>query len=89
MTGTSDNDLSELDLIKRECVQMIAALKELHEEETNLRKENEILAQQAVLSGSKGGLDGAKKKGRKKPASASATLEKTQDSKWAGENDGS
>ena len=87
--GSKDNDLSELDLIKRECVEMIAAVKELHYEEKNLRKENEILAQQAVLAGSKGGLDGAKKRGRKKPAPASAALKKAEDLKWTGENDGS
>ncbi|KAL3804008.1 hypothetical protein HJC23_006399 [Cyclotella cryptica] len=86
MMGSNNNNPSELDLIKKECSEMIAVLKELHEEETNLRKENEILAQQAVLAGSKGGLDGAKKKGRKKPAPAS---KKTEDLKSTGENDGS
>ena len=89
MMGSNNNDPSELDLIKRECVEMVATLKQLHEEEENLRKENKILAQQAVLAGSKGGLDGAKKRGRKKPPSTSATVKKTEALQTTEENDGS
>ena len=63
----SSNPSSELDLIKKECLEMVETLKVLHKEEADLLKENEILSQQAVLAGSRGEVE---KRGKnKKPAS--------------------
>jgi hypothetical protein len=88
MMGANNNTSSELDLIKKECTEMIATLKQLHEEEIILHKENEVLAQQAILAGSKGGMDGARKRGRSsnKPKSASAAVKKADASKTSGVN---
>jgi cell shape-determining protein MreC len=64
----ADSSMTELDLIKKECSDMIETLKQLHREENELREQNEILAQQAVLAGSRGEIE---KRGKKKTASSS------------------
>lgn len=77
----TDSNMSELDVIKKECAAMVETLKLLHKEETELHKENEILAQQAILVGSRGELE---KRGKnKKPASAPTPAKKIPPAKPA------
>ena len=76
---SESNSMSELDLIKKECAEMVETLKKMHEEETELSKENEILAQQGVLAGSRGEIE---KRGKnKKPVSSLAAEKKSQPTK--------
>lgn len=65
-THHKENTMSELDLIKKECADMVETLQQLNKEETDLRKENEILSQQAVMAGSRGEIE--KKRKNKKLA---------------------
>eukprot|EP01082_Thalassiosira_pseudonana_P002590 g2890.t1 g2890 contig12:1002015-1002278(-) len=67
----ADQRLDELQRIQQECAAMVTTLKALHEEEITLRKGNTILAQQAILLGSKGAPDRKVSRGRRGPAAGS------------------
>mmetsp|Transcript_52392 Transcript_52392/g.111324 ORF Transcript_52392/g.111324 Transcript_52392/m.111324 type:complete len:98 (-) Transcript_52392:323-616(-) len=60
----------ELERIQRECASMVKTLKSLHEEESQLREANRILAQRAVLMGCTAGLDGGTRRGARRKAAA-------------------
>jgi len=69
--------MSEIDLIKKECADMVETLKALHKEESSLRKENKVLAQQAILAGGRGELE---KRGRNKTKPSSVSTKKVESS---------
>jgi phage shock protein A len=71
----ADSSISELDLIKKECSDMIETLKQLHREENELREQNKILSEQAVLAGSRGEVE---KRGKKKTASSLVAAKKAE-----------
>ena len=78
-THNLDNQVVELERLKKECSGMINTLKALHDDEQRLREGNHILAQQAVLMGCTAGLDTGAKRGAgrgrvtKRPAPSSAS----------------
>lgn len=69
----STTKLTELQHIQSECTSMTTTLKQLHDQEIKLRLANELLAQQAILMGCTGGLDGGTKRARKKPGTGAAS----------------
>eukprot|EP00569_Conticribra_weissflogii_P005040 CAMPEP_0171339994 /NCGR_PEP_ID=MMETSP0878-20121228/8287_1 /TAXON_ID=67004 /ORGANISM="Thalassiosira weissflogii, Strain CCMP1336" /LENGTH=85 /DNA_ID=CAMNT_0011841989 /DNA_START=51 /DNA_END=308 /DNA_ORIENTATION=+ len=77
ITMNESEQQQELEHLRRECASMVSTLKTLHEEEVLLRKSNEVLAQQAVLMGCRGGLDGGTKRARKASAGGAKKADKS------------
>lgn len=61
---------SELERIQLECASMVTTLKDLHDEERQLREANKIFAHRAVLMGCTAGLDGGTRRGARRKAAA-------------------
>ena len=66
------SESSELERIQRECASMINTLKDLHEEERQLKEANENFAHRALLMGCTAGLDGGTRRGARRKAAAAA-----------------
>jgi hypothetical protein len=49
--SASESGVSEMDVLKQECSEMVSLLKKLEKEEHDLRLQNEILAREALLCG--------------------------------------
>jgi len=72
-----NNNSVELEKIKNECASMINTLKELHEEERQLREANTNLSQRALLMGCTAGLDGGTRREAKRKAAAKKAASQT------------
>ena len=72
-----NNNSVELEKIKKECASMINTLKELHEEERQLREANTNLSQRALLMGCTAGLDGGTRRDARRKAAAKKAASQT------------
>jgi len=76
-TTTNNNTTEELQRIQKECASMIETLKELHDEEMQLRASNKFLAHRAAVMGCTGGLDGGTRREARRKAAAKKAVATT------------
>ncbi|KAL7437586.1 hypothetical protein ACHAXH_004624 [Discostella pseudostelligera] len=83
-TTSNNTTTEELQRIQKECASMIQTLKELHDEEMQLRASNKFLAHRAAVMGCTGGLDGGTRREARRKAAAKKAAATTSGSGGGG-----